>query len=158
MLSSRLQQRLQSIRCAHSLARNQRTAVAGHPAQRRLASSTPRPPPPRSPLPPKPASPVVPPAARQAAPSHASSAAATRARLNADKEVAAAAAAAPAETAEEYQARYKSAARRWTLTIIALPILLVTSYYLFDRRKCRLSLDLYGGRAKNNMLIRKQWL
>ncbi|PQK10892.1 hypothetical protein BB8028_0002g12100 [Beauveria bassiana] len=39
----------------------------------------------------------------------------------------------PAETADEYKARYKSAARRFTLTVIALPILLVTSYYLFDR-------------------------
>ncbi|ODA79961.1 hypothetical protein RJ55_05559 [Drechmeria coniospora] len=34
---------------------------------------------------------------------------------------------------ESYQQRYKVAARRWLSSIIALPILLVTSYYLFDR-------------------------
>ncbi|KAI1264856.1 hypothetical protein F5Y18DRAFT_69098 [Xylariaceae sp. FL1019] len=28
---------------------------------------------------------------------------------------------------------YKQAARRWTSTMVALPILIVTSYYLFDR-------------------------
>ncbi|RTE74741.1 hypothetical protein BHE90_010804 [Fusarium euwallaceae] len=38
-----------------------------------------------------------------------------------------------AEKEKEYQKRYKSAARKWTASIIALPILLVTSYYLFDR-------------------------
>lgn len=36
---------------------------------------------------------------------------------------------------KEYQKRYQSAARKWVSTMIALPILLVTSYYLFDRRK-----------------------
>ncbi|RSL50846.1 hypothetical protein CEP54_011712 [Fusarium duplospermum] len=40
-----------------------------------------------------------------------------------------------AEKEKEYQKRYKSAARKWTASIIALPILLVTSYYLFDRCK-----------------------
>lgn len=36
---------------------------------------------------------------------------------------------------KEYQKRYNSAARKWVSSIIALPILLVTSYYLFDRRE-----------------------
>lgn len=49
------------------------------------------------------------------------------ARIQAEKD------APPVESAEAYKARYQSAARRWTGTIIALPILLVTSYYLFDR-------------------------
>lgn len=40
-----------------------------------------------------------------------------------------------AEAKKEYQKKYKTAARKWTSTIIALPILLVTSYYLFGRRK-----------------------
>jgi len=30
---------------------------------------------------------------------------------------------------------YKAAARKWTMSLIALPVFLVTSYYLFDRRK-----------------------
>lgn len=80
---------------------------------------------------------VPPAAARTTTPS----AAATRARLNAERE-----APPPDETAEEYKERYKSAARRWTATIIALPILLVTSYYLFDRCACHFllcSLELY---------------
>ncbi|KND93724.1 hypothetical protein TOPH_01898 [Tolypocladium ophioglossoides CBS 100239] len=34
---------------------------------------------------------------------------------------------------EKYQKRYKAAARKWVSSLIALPILLVTSYYLFDR-------------------------
>ncbi|WAO93593.1 Hypothetical protein NCS54_01114400 [Fusarium falciforme] len=38
-----------------------------------------------------------------------------------------------AEKEKEYKKRYNSAARKWTASIIALPILLVTSYYLFDR-------------------------
>ncbi|KAK7423970.1 hypothetical protein QQZ08_008794 [Neonectria magnoliae] len=33
----------------------------------------------------------------------------------------------------DYISRYNSAARKWVSSIIALPILLVTSYYLFDR-------------------------
>ncbi|KAJ6438723.1 Aminotransferase class-III [Purpureocillium lavendulum] len=37
---------------------------------------------------------------------------------------------------EEYRKRYKTAARKWVSSIIALPIMLVTSYYLFDRREC----------------------
>ncbi|KOS23317.1 hypothetical protein ESCO_006631 [Escovopsis weberi] len=37
------------------------------------------------------------------------------------------------EQKRAYEARYKSAGRRWVSTIIALPILLVTSWYLFDR-------------------------
>jgi hypothetical protein len=36
---------------------------------------------------------------------------------------------------KEYQKRYNTAARKWVSSMIALPILLVTSYYLFDRRK-----------------------
>lgn len=36
---------------------------------------------------------------------------------------------------EKYQKRYKTAARKWVSSLIALPILLVTSYYLFDRRE-----------------------
>jgi hypothetical protein len=40
---------------------------------------------------------------------------------------------------QEYQRRYNTAARKWVSTMIALPILLVTSYYLFDRRKFPLS-------------------
>lgn len=42
------------------------------------------------------------------------------------------------EAERAYQARYKSAARRWVSSVVALPILLVTSYYLFDR--CRFPL------------------
>ncbi|KAL7944898.1 hypothetical protein V8C42DRAFT_324037 [Trichoderma barbatum] len=37
------------------------------------------------------------------------------------------------EEKREYKKRYNVAARKWVSTIIALPILLVTSYYLFDR-------------------------
>ncbi|TFB02810.1 hypothetical protein CCMA1212_005233 [Trichoderma ghanense] len=37
------------------------------------------------------------------------------------------------EEKREYKRRYDGAARRWVSTIIALPILFVTSYYLFDR-------------------------
>lgn len=116
MISSRLQQRLLSVRCVYSVARSR----VAQPTQRRLASSS--------------SGPRQPPAAKRTAtppppsPSSSSSAAAaTRARISAEKE------APPVETAEEYKARYKSAARRWTATVIALPILLVTSYYLFDR-------------------------
>ncbi|KAM4055979.1 hypothetical protein HRG_002904 [Hirsutella rhossiliensis] len=36
---------------------------------------------------------------------------------------------------DSYQGRYKSASKKWTSTIVALPILLVTSYYLFQRRE-----------------------
>ncbi|KAH6609044.1 hypothetical protein Trco_002390 [Trichoderma cornu-damae] len=38
------------------------------------------------------------------------------------------------EEKEEYTKKYDVAARKWVSTMIALPILLVTSYYLFDRR------------------------
>ena len=41
------------------------------------------------------------------------------------------------QTEEEYKSRYKSAAWRWTSAVIAWPILLVTSYFLFDRSKLR---------------------
>ncbi|TWU77482.1 hypothetical protein ED733_007069 [Metarhizium rileyi] len=34
---------------------------------------------------------------------------------------------------KDYQRRYDVAARKWVSTMIALPILIVTSYYLFDR-------------------------
>ncbi|KAG6001969.1 hypothetical protein E4U21_003605, partial [Claviceps maximensis] len=34
---------------------------------------------------------------------------------------------------KDYQKRYNTAARKWVSTMIALPILIVTSYYLFDR-------------------------
>ncbi|KAL6876899.1 hypothetical protein J3F83DRAFT_426821 [Trichoderma novae-zelandiae] len=37
------------------------------------------------------------------------------------------------EARRAYKRRYDGAARKWVSTIIALPILLVTSYYLFDR-------------------------
>lgn len=37
------------------------------------------------------------------------------------------------ESEEEYKDRYKTAARKWIVTISALPILLVTSYMLYDR-------------------------
>ncbi|KAL7939251.1 hypothetical protein V8C35DRAFT_286151 [Trichoderma chlorosporum] len=37
------------------------------------------------------------------------------------------------EEKREYKKRYNTAARKWVSTIIALPIMLVTSYYLFDR-------------------------
>ncbi|EHK19297.1 uncharacterized protein TRIVIDRAFT_69293 [Trichoderma virens Gv29-8] len=39
------------------------------------------------------------------------------------------------EEKREYKKRYDVAARKWVSTIIALPIFLVTSYYLFDRRE-----------------------
>ncbi|KAK7416784.1 hypothetical protein QQX98_004977 [Neonectria punicea] len=41
----------------------------------------------------------------------------------------------------DYTSRYNSAARKWVSSIIALPILLVTSYYLFDRREFCPTLD-----------------
>ncbi|PTB73903.1 hypothetical protein M440DRAFT_1055037 [Trichoderma longibrachiatum ATCC 18648] len=53
-----------------------------------------------------------------------------------------------AEERREYKRRYDGAARRWVSTIIALPILLVTSYYLFDRLvlgKKPKSLEKYRG-------------
>ncbi|KAM3468356.1 hypothetical protein MY5147_008015 [Beauveria neobassiana] len=135
MISSRLQRRLLSVRCAHSPARSAAAAAAAaaaHTTQRRLASSSS--PPPRQPPPQQPPTPT---ARRQAAapPRSAGSgtatttAAATLSRMQAERD----ASRWPAETADEYKARYKSAARRFTLTVIALPILLVTSYYLFDR-------------------------
>ncbi|KAM3562187.1 hypothetical protein ARSEF4850_002871 [Beauveria asiatica] len=136
MISSRLQRRLLSVRCAHSPARSAAAAAAAaHTTQRRLASSSPSPPPPRQPPRQQPPTPTT--ARRQAAaaaPRSAGSgttAAATLSRTQAEKD--AASSRRPAETADEYKTRYKSAARRWTLTMIALPILLVTSYYLFDR-------------------------
>ncbi|KAM3454319.1 hypothetical protein NHJ6243_008897 [Beauveria neobassiana] len=135
MISSRLQRRLLSVRCAHSPARSAAAAAAAaaaHTTQRRLASSSS--PPPRQPPPQQPPTPT---ARRQAAapPRSAGSgtatttAAATLSRMQTERD----ASRWPAETADEYKARYKSAARRFTLTVIALPILLVTSYYLFDR-------------------------
>lgn len=39
------------------------------------------------------------------------------------------------ERQREYKQKYDGAARRWVSGIIATPILLVTSYYLFDRRE-----------------------
>lgn len=44
----------------------------------------------------------------------------------------------------EYQEKYNTKARKWTSSIIALPILLVTTYYLVDRCEYR--------------LIRERWL
>lgn len=38
---------------------------------------------------------------------------------------------------------YKSAARKWTAVMVALPILAVTSYYLYDRRTFSLPDDLF---------------
>lgn len=51
----------------------------------------------------------------------------------------------PKEDAKAYKERYDNAARRWTSSIIAMPILLVTSYYLFDRRESTpcLSTDIF---------------
>ncbi|KAL7956987.1 hypothetical protein V8C34DRAFT_286855 [Trichoderma compactum] len=52
---------------------------------------------------------------------------------------------------KEYKRRYDTAARKWVSTIIALPILLVTSYYLFDRLALRnepKSLEKYRGQKK----------
>lgn len=37
---------------------------------------------------------------------------------------------------KDYKKRYNTAARKWVSTIIAIPIMLVTSYYLFDRCRC----------------------
>ncbi|KAI8256146.1 hypothetical protein K4K58_005097 [Colletotrichum sp. SAR11_239] len=39
----------------------------------------------------------------------------------------------PAPGSKEYRKAYGSAARKWTATMVAMPILLVTSYFLFDR-------------------------
>lgn len=39
------------------------------------------------------------------------------------------------EEEREYRKKYNTAARKWVSSIIALPIFLVTSYYLFDRRE-----------------------
>ncbi|OAA73416.1 hypothetical protein ISF_00317 [Cordyceps fumosorosea ARSEF 2679] len=122
MTSPRLHQRLLSVRCVHSVMSNQ-SALAAHTTQRRFASSSPTPP--RQPI----RTPTARRTTTQIAPTAA--VAAARSRVNAEKE--APASSGPIETAEEYKARYKSAARRWTSTMIALPILLVTSYYLFDR-------------------------
>ncbi|KAM0335536.1 hypothetical protein ACHAQA_000584 [Verticillium albo-atrum] len=36
-------------------------------------------------------------------------------------------------TSKEYKKEYNSLTRRWTAGLIAMPVLLVTSYYLFDR-------------------------
>jgi hypothetical protein len=38
----------------------------------------------------------------------------------------------------EYQKSYNSLARRWLAGLIAAPVFFVTSYYLYDRRKCLL--------------------
>ncbi|XWW92436.1 hypothetical protein V2A60_000359 [Cordyceps javanica] len=139
MISHSLQSRMLCVRCAHSAARSN-AAVAAQMIQHRLASSSSsssssatrqptqaptarRTTPPASS--PRSGGNLTPSAAAAAA--TAAAAAAARVRINAEKE------APPKETAEAYKARYKSAARRWTSTIIALPILLVTSYYLFDR-------------------------
>lgn len=43
--------------------------------------------------------------------------------------------AAKEEAEKAYKERYNGAARRWVSGIIAMPILLVTSWYLFDRRE-----------------------
>ncbi|TQV96982.1 hypothetical protein IF1G_04222 [Cordyceps javanica] len=140
MISHSLQNRMLCVRCAHSAARSN-AAVAAQMIQHRLASSsssssssaTRQPtqaPTARRTTPPA-SSPRsggnLTPSAAAASATAAAAAAAARVRINAEKE------APPKETAEAYKARYKSAARRWTSTIIALPILLVTSYYLFDR-------------------------
>lgn len=37
------------------------------------------------------------------------------------------------ETEEQWNDRYKEAQSKWVRTMIALPILFVTSYYLFER-------------------------
>ncbi|KAM0667691.1 hypothetical protein ACQRIT_003161 [Beauveria bassiana] len=136
MISSRLQRRLLSVRCAHLPARS----AAAHTTRRRLASSSssssspsPRQPPPQQPPSPAARRQAAAPPPRSAgsgtATTTTTTAAATLSRMQAEKD----ASRWPAETADEYKARYKIAARRFTLTVIALPILLVTSYYLFDR-------------------------
>ena len=58
---------------------------------------------------------------------------AARLRRAAQREDAEAAMASKNEKQNESERRYKTAARKWVSTIVALPILLVTSYYLFDR-------------------------
>ncbi|UKZ75773.1 hypothetical protein TrVFT333_003467 [Trichoderma virens FT-333] len=59
------------------------------------------------------------------------------------------------EEKREYKKRYDVAARKWVSTIIALPIFLVTSYYLFDRLVLRnepKSLEKYRGRRSEGFL------
>lgn len=44
----------------------------------------------------------------------------------------------PPRIADTSSKEYKQAERKWLSVIVALPILFVTSYFLFDRRKCKL--------------------
>lgn len=120
MISSRLQQRLLATRCVHA-----KPLVTTAPSQFRLASSSARSakPPPQK-ISTTAAKPVAP---TKVSTSPTASAAAERSRQHAQRD------ARPLELDSEYRARYKSASRRWTASMIALPILLVTSYYLFDR-------------------------
>lgn len=145
MISSRLQKRLLSVRCSYSTGQSLRRAP-----QIRLASSSsssssasPRPPQPtatRQQLPPQRQNPIT-----------STSAAATRARINAQRETPA------AESEAEYKTRYKSASRRWTATMIALPILLVTSYYLFDRCEFSSFLVEVKDLQTNRLCVFEQW-
>ena len=43
----------------------------------------------------------------------------------------------PPRIADTSSKEYKQAERKWLSVIVALPILFVTSYFLFDRRKCK---------------------
>ncbi|KAL9480373.1 hypothetical protein ACSS6W_005159 [Trichoderma asperelloides] len=71
---------------------------------------------------------------------------AARMRRQAQKQDREAEAAKKREEEREYKKKYNTAARKWVSSIIALPIFLVTSYYLFDRYKDEdVFADLEGG-------------
>ena len=50
----------------------------------------------------------------------------------------------------QYERDYKRATRKWISTMIALPIAIVTSYYLFDRRKNTLACNTH---AENSVTL-----
>lgn len=52
---------------------------------------------------------------------------------------------------------YKSAARKWTAVMVALPILAVTSYYLYDRRTLSLPDDLFIPPQTNFSVSSRSW-
>lgn len=52
---------------------------------------------------------------------------------------------------------YKSAARKWTAVMVALPILAVTSYYLYDRRTFSLPDDLFIPPQTNSSVSSRSW-
>jgi hypothetical protein len=43
---------------------------------------------------------------------------------------------------KEYKKKYNRTALRWTAGIMAMPVLIVTSYYLFDRRESLVTFSL----------------